>query len=548
MIRGRNRIALFLLFALISSTMQAQQQPLVLRATSRSVDIRDGDVLRRGVWNLSPEIRPDVYYVLEPLRPKRITFYTDVDSLSLPVIPGQQYDFIIVLNKTDTCYTRIETALPPQPAKVSVDPVKRFSVKELQQDFGWFRKNLRQYHAGLYRYRPPHELESLLDSCYASLSQPLTATEFCNVIRYVISAIECGHTACSLPTPIMDWYENTVKMFPLQLWFADRKSHVLCDNRQEIPSGTEVVSIDGQPIDEIRQTLFRYLPSDGAIQTRKYWIMNREGFPFLYQFVYGDKTAFTVQYKTPKGAIQTVTLPADSLVRSQCHRFNTASGKPLQLIYEPDNVAILTIRTFSNDRLKAVGENFERFLKTAFNDLQQKKVSRLLIDVRGNGGGDDINGALLYSYLTQKPFSYFATLQSTTQTFRKKTDHPGLESQQPSLGNYRGRVYFLIDGLSFSTTADFCAIAKSNGRGTFIGEETGGGYAGNNSGEMFRAILPHTAINIAIPKIRYSNAVTKNKYPNRGVLPDYPIRPSVEEVLQRKDIALPYALRLLRKP
>ncbi|RRB01139.1 S41 family peptidase [Larkinella rosea] len=536
------RIACWVLLVVRTPLAWAQKQLPVVRATARSVDVRDGGIVRKGVWNLSPEIRPDIYYVLEPVRPRRITFYTDIDSLSFDVVPGQNYDFLIVLNKTDTCYTRIETAKPVVQTQASSDPLKRFSVDQVRQDFTLFCENLRQQHAGLYRYRSKKEMDRLLDSCHATLSHSMTSTEFSNTIRFVISAIGCGHTNCSLPAELMDWYGTSAKMFPLQLWFSGRKAFSLCTSRTGIPAKSEVTAIDGRPIDEIRQTLFRYLPSDGRIQSRKYWIMNRDGFPFLYRFIYGDKTAFRVTYKTPTGAIQTTSLSADSLKNTSCFQYNSGSEKLLQLTYTADNVALLTIKTFSNDRLKASRDDFETFLKTAFKELQAKNVSRLLIDLRGNGGGDDVNGSLLYSYLTTKPFAYFASLQSTTQTFLNKTDHPGLEMQNPSENNYKGAVYFLIDGLSFSTTADFCAIAKSNHRGTFIGEETGGGYAGNNSGEMFRITLPNTAIRISIPKIRYANAVKKVTPDDRGVIPDYPVNPTINELLQKRDVALEFAV------
>lgn len=38
-----------------------------------------------------------------------ITFYSDVDSISLNVRPNNTYDFIILLNHRDTCYTEIST-------------------------------------------------------------------------------------------------------------------------------------------------------------------------------------------------------------------------------------------------------------------------------------------------------------------------------------------------------------------------------------------------------------------------------------------------------
>ena len=80
----------------------AQQSLPIIHAISNRVDIRDGDVYQKGVWNLSPEINPDIYYSLESESTRKVTFYTDIDSISFDVEHNTSYDFLIVLNKTDT--------------------------------------------------------------------------------------------------------------------------------------------------------------------------------------------------------------------------------------------------------------------------------------------------------------------------------------------------------------------------------------------------------------------------------------------------------------
>lgn len=44
------------------------------------VDIRDGGVLRKSVWRISPETKPDVYTTSN--KNSSVTFYTDLDSIS----------------------------------------------------------------------------------------------------------------------------------------------------------------------------------------------------------------------------------------------------------------------------------------------------------------------------------------------------------------------------------------------------------------------------------------------------------------------------------
>lgn len=116
--------------------------------------------------------------------------------------------------------------------------------------------------------------------------------------------------------------------------------------------------------------------------------------------------------------------------------------------------------------------------------------------------------------------------------------------QKPNENNLKSAVLFLINGKSFSTTAEFCSIAKSNKRGKFIGEETGGGYYGNTSGERTTIVLPNSKIKINIPLDKYVMAVQKAKYKDRGIIPEYIIIPTIGDVIQNKDVQLNAALKL----
>ncbi|HVV03281.1 MAG TPA: helix-turn-helix domain-containing protein, partial [Puia sp.] len=117
---------LFLVFmlTLVARTVTAQQvtrQLPIIKASSRYVSINDGGYLDKNAWNLNPKLRPDVYTADRTRQTKWVTFYTDIDSIRVRVKPGTTFDFIILLNGTDSCYTRIASALP----SASVVPASR---------------------------------------------------------------------------------------------------------------------------------------------------------------------------------------------------------------------------------------------------------------------------------------------------------------------------------------------------------------------------------------------------------------------------------------
>jgi len=91
---------------------QSGGAPRVVRANAKVADVRDGDVMQRGYWTILPEARPDVYVVRQVGSGRRVTFYTDVDSISFRVTRGSTHDFVIVLPNGDSAFTRVTTVDP----------------------------------------------------------------------------------------------------------------------------------------------------------------------------------------------------------------------------------------------------------------------------------------------------------------------------------------------------------------------------------------------------------------------------------------------------
>ncbi len=99
------RLKIFILIALVisSQAIVAQSEKKVIRANSIQVDIREGNTLKRGAWRIVPEANPDVYTTSA----KKVTFYTDIDSITFDIEPKHNYDFVILLNEKDSARTRI---------------------------------------------------------------------------------------------------------------------------------------------------------------------------------------------------------------------------------------------------------------------------------------------------------------------------------------------------------------------------------------------------------------------------------------------------------
>lgn len=91
----------------IKPTSEITDNLPVIKSGISSIDIRDGDNLQKSHWNLAPEVMPDVYVAgLINGEPQKVTFITDVDSISFNVELGKNYDFIIKWGDK-LCYQRI---------------------------------------------------------------------------------------------------------------------------------------------------------------------------------------------------------------------------------------------------------------------------------------------------------------------------------------------------------------------------------------------------------------------------------------------------------
>jgi C-terminal processing protease CtpA/Prc len=213
--------------------------------------------------------------------------------------------------------------------------------------------------------------------------------------------------------------------------------------------------------------------------------------------------------------------PVNATMQASIAKLNwPGENLSLRFLKDPD-IAQIRIRMFD-------GDNFPQWIEGAFKTLREKGTKVLIIDLRGNGGGDDMYGAMLVSYLTDQPFRYFDHINVKTiePSFEAHTDwsaertsqlrekvrpnpaggyvmwHPGVAEQAPGKVPFLGTVFVLIDGGTFSTAADFCAVTHHLKRATFVGEETGGGYYGNNSGILATVTLAEVQVPSQAPDLR----------------------------------------------
>ncbi|RYE25256.1 MAG: hypothetical protein EOP45_04960, partial [Sphingobacteriaceae bacterium] len=310
---------------------------------------------------------------------------------------------------------------------------------------------------------------------------------------------------------------------------------------------------------------------DGNITTKKDHILSNI-FYFYYFLAYGERPQYQVKLRAPGGKISTTTIPAVP-EHDIPPAIKTNVDPLLRLEITGSKVAILRITSFDRSAVGKAGLDFQDFLRTSFARIRREKVNKLIIDLRNNGGGTDLYGALLYSYLAERPFAYYSKLTAATNQlpyneFSRTTSsyndlkpgmlhktgdrfrlvneaHRNLLVQQPTDYPYQGKVIFLINGLTFSTATEFCAVSRLYKRGIFVGEETGGALAGNTSGVEQEITLPNSRITCSFGLIQYQMAGIDANF-DRGVIPNYIVLPEIQDLLASRDRALNFAFKMFK--
>lgn len=455
----------------------------------------------------------------------------------------------------------------------------------LQNDFNLLRNKLHQNYPSLYRYTSQSRMTTLFDSCYSTLQDSTSDLAFFRMLKYLVSQIKDGHLSCSPSRDLRQYLKEQKVYFPYRVRFINNRMYVYKGANSLLPAGTEILTINKEPVSQIKNRLFQYIVSDGNIETKKNIVLGN--YFYIYYFLaYGSlsfaeasagEVHFDISYKAANGSIPPSPRfrRVEAVLESALPPIEADPGKLLDLSITPDHIAVLTIQTFDKTSLDEAGLDFESFLHTAFTRIREQQIKKLVIDLRGNGGGRDLYGSLLYSYLSRGKFNYYKSLTAATpalpfEQFKrgvtsfndlspdlltkitagvyqlKPAAHNNLQELSPAANNYTGPVWFLINGLSFSVSTEFCAIARSNKRGLFIGEETGGAYEGCTSGVQMDITLPATQMTVSFGAIQYNMAVPPVKPAGRGIIPDYRVQASINDILTSRDTQLERALELVR--
>jgi hypothetical protein len=444
----------------------------------------------------------------------------------------------------------------------------------LRDDIDLFVKTIEEIGVNPYINITKDSFYREIDLLKRKIDKPLTRREFIELIVPIVSDLRLSHT---LVKP--DWWvyksifdKKGGTYFPVDVKIADNRLLVDKDyTSSHLAEGDEIISINDIKSKTLIDSLLRYSTSS----TQHSRLMDVQAdFPLLLWWVYDISGPFKIE--TKKSASSLEGKPSAELDKLK----NGGTSKQTeyrQYDYTPidGSTSKLTFRDFA---IKDTVRYF-RFLDSVFYQLKAHSVQNLIIDVRGNEGGNFYSLEVV-KYLYDKPFkasskmyykkSKFAEDFFLLVLYPEDRDNPVMRKlvsncfgsceaehdygqwyecdnefffPKPDSIRFKGNLFVLSDNKTNSAAVDFAVCIKDYSIGKIIGNETNQSPSNDANGCYF--LLPHSNV-MAMGATNYAIRPNGDPSTTRGVIPDYEVTQLKKDTEKGIDTVLNFTLKLIK--
>ncbi|MGD1947566.1 MAG: S41 family peptidase [Croceivirga sp.] len=468
-----------------------------------------------------------------------------------------------------------------------------YSKEEIREDIDVLGETLRYIHPNIYKYIDSVSVQNELIHLETVINQhPNITTVYKEVSRF-LSKIKCSHTFTN------PWNQGTAikkALFfqpdKIPLTFRRIGKRLFVDKNasksDRLQRGWEINSINGLPTNEVLDKLAAYITADGNNYEKKLerlLVLEEDKFSLFdifYPLEFGKPEEFQLGLSNPS-TNDTIEVAVKAI--SKTHRtkrlienygevkVSFADGWKFDIL--DDKIGFLSINSFAVE-----GKDFdwEDFLDTVFEGLNESKATDFIIDIRDNEGGQLEVVEYLLMRVLQKPFQAPAMMSTVRyekipQSFEKnistwsrvpysfKGDYTKYENGRyylkskfgakaktyiPRKDGFKGKVYLMTSAQNSSATHQMATYASMIDGIQLVGSETGGNIKGLNAGMLFFLRLPNSKVEIDVPVISMEIPFEDAKNTDRGILPDIPLFNKPTDFLESTDTVLEELLLKIR--
>lgn len=460
--------------------------------------------------------------------------------------------------------------------------------EDLENDAAILRRSYEALHPGLYRYSRKAEMDAKFDALQKSLSHDQTLQEAYIAFSVFAAQVKCGHTYPNFfnqnRAVAMTLFQGHNRV-PFYFRWLDHEMVVTRDFTpgHKLPRGTRVLSINGTPVRTILDRLMTIARADGSNDAKRVAYLEvtgdsiYEAFDVYFPMFFPQQSAGMALVALRPGDAKPQTVEVEALTFEQriAPVKESEAGRKggddviFEWKYLGDGTAYLRMPTWALYNSKW---DWKTWLNSRLDELAQNNSPSLVVDLRGNEGGNDIGDEILkrlvrsdlsisayrrlvrYRQIPPELDPYLDTWDSSfknwgtsavdlAQTWptappvqyfalTKYDDNAAGTVIRPEGKPFHGKVYVLIDANNSSATFQFAQTMQRNKLGTLIGQPTGGNQRGINGGAFFFLRLPKTQIEMDLPLI---GSFPASPQPDAGLTPDIVVNPTLPVIVTGKD-------------
>lgn len=430
---------------------------------------------------------------------------------------------------------------------------QQFSSSQVVADLMILRDGIQVYNPALYDYN--HDFDNQSIQLIAEVKQDsLSLFEYFFLVSKLCALSNEGHFGLG------SWNDTIHKGIPLNSYsyppfdvkVLDEQLIIWRDysNEQQLIEGSKILSINSISSEEILRKLYEATPTDGSNKTWARSIIE-SGFPWMYYFYIEQKEKLLLTVQTPVGAVETIEiLPLTKLLQTENYWKYVLSELPPQpqeeetfySLHHGANYTLLTLPSFSYQLIDADKIQPKKLYKTIFTEIAEQGTENLIIDLRGNSGGRNEFADDMVPYVMKQPTVYPYLKKTISWDGREKTfTQPGASKLA-----FMGTIYLLVDGQTYSAGSILARYIREYGEAIVIGEETGSRYEGFAAGASQYVTLPFSNVRIGIPRYKITFPPSQKQTTiSRGLVPQYRIEPTYDDLLRGIDLHMSKALELI---
>lgn len=427
---------------------------------------------------------------------------------------------------------------PEKPVeKLSDKFLKVFTAEKYRDDLDQLGKTLLKVHPNATKFISEKDFWKVVEQKKSLVTDRTTFAEFAWHCNEIIASVRCSHTEMGRFYIENEMLPPRLK-FPLLTRLVDKRLYVIdsLDNVGKVKTKDEILSINGVAVSQLIEDIYPHITAQGFIQTTKRHVFNMWstvmipyalGFPETYSIVLKGKAPPIILNKQ-EGEIKRRSNPI----------YRCKDGLCLEFL-DDQKTAVMSITTFNYYPFNNL-DVFKKFVDKSMAEINSKGIKNLIVDVRWNGGGSQMASIHLLRYLVKKPFVYYSTVEFEGKTGKIE----GEEAFAPFENRYKGKLYFMIDGLGNSTTGHFMSLVKVLNLGTIVGEELGSNQFCSAGQKICR--LKHTKLEYYVANNTHESTATS--LPDEtGILPDYYVAQSIDDYLKGIDTVKEFTINLAQK-